>query len=131
MQFSQKLHIKYIRVFAICKTASYAMKRNFTRLGALRLGEVIGQAIEAQGWTQLELVGKLAQLGHISSEWAISRLVGGKNDKPDAMLVLTIADMEFVKNPSTGEPYSFRELMLIACEAIDPITGELLPNHKN
>lgn len=103
------------------------MNRNFTRIGVIRLGELVRQSIEAQGWTQQELVSRLAEMGHISSDWAVSRFLGGKNDKPDAMLVLTIADMEIVKKPS-GEPYSFRELMLIACEAIDPATGQPFPN---
>lgn len=107
------------------------MNRNFTRLGVIRLGSLVRQAIERQGWTQQELVNRLAEMGHISSDWAVSRLTGGRNDKPDTMLVLTIADMEIVKNPSTGKPYSFRELMLIACEAIDPATGELCSNHKS
>lgn len=106
------------------------MKRNFTRLGVLRLGELIRQSVEVQGWTQQELVGRLAEMGHVSSDWAVSRLLGGRNDKPDAMMVLTIADMGFVKKPS-GEPYSFRELMLIACEEIDPTTGEPFTNHRN
>lgn len=107
------------------------MNRNFTRLGVLRLGEVIRRAVEENGWTQQELVVRLGEMGHLSSDWAVSRLLGGRNDKPDAMMVLTIADMGIVKKPGTEEPYTFRELMLIACEAIDPATGQPFPNHKN
>lgn len=105
------------------------MNRNFTRIGVLRLGQLIRESIEAQGWTQQDLMAKMAEMGYIADRSAVSRMLGGKMDKPDGAMVLTIADMGITKKPS-GEPYSFRELMLIACESVDPATGEQISNGR-
>ncbi|WNZ23090.1 hypothetical protein HJG54_09605 [Leptolyngbya sp. NK1-12] len=100
------------------------MGRNFTRLGVINLGNVTRKALEEQGWDQKTFMQKLAEQGHISNEWSISRFLNGKTDKPDGTMIMTLADLEICRNPATGQPYSFRELMLIACEELDPQTGQ-------
>jgi hypothetical protein len=100
------------------------MGRNFTRLGVIHLGDVARKALDDQGWDQKTFIRKLAELGHINTEWNISRFLNGKTDKPDATLLMTLADLEICINPATRKPYSFRELVLIACEEVDPKTGK-------
>lgn len=101
-----------------------AMGRNFTRLGVIHLGDLVRAALDEQGWDQKTLTQKLNERGHITSEWNVSRFLNGKTDKPDGTLILTLAEMEICRNPSTSQPYSVRDLMLIACEEIDPKTGK-------
>lgn len=97
-------------------------RRNITKIGQLNLGKVIDRALAEQGWNQKILLEKVSGRGHVSNKDRISRLINA-SAPVDAALVLVIADLEICKNPSTGMPYSFRDLMLIACEAIDSDTG--------
>jgi hypothetical protein len=100
------------------------MSRNFTRIGVINLGNLTRKALEERGWDQKTFIQKLAEQAHISNEWSISRFLNGKTDKPDGTMIMTLADLEICINPATKTPYSFRELMLIACEEIDPATGK-------
>lgn len=97
---------------------------NFTRLGALKLGQTIRVALEEQEppWKQHTLIERLAQIGHDINTPGVSRLINGQTEKVDAALLLAIADLGIVRNPATGDPFSLRELILIGCEAIDPST---------
>lgn len=97
------------------------MAKNFTRVGALKLGRLVQQAMDEQEppWTQAMFVARLESVGHTVNLSAISRFVNGQSEKPDPALLLSIAELKFVRRP-TGEPYTLEELILVGCEEIDP-----------
>ncbi len=96
---------------------------NFTRLGALKLGQLVQRTLDEQEppWKHSTLIERLGALGHDTNIWGVSRLVNGQTEKIDASLLMAIAQLEIVLNPATGKPFTLQELILIGCEAIDPI----------
>lgn len=93
------------------------MAREYTRRGAIELGNLVKESLDREGWTYLDLIDRLDKLGCNATESTISRLVLGSNQKPDALLLLSIADLKFIKKEN-GDPYSLKELMLVACEEV-------------
>jgi hypothetical protein len=98
----------------------------FTGNGVRLLGKVIREARESRNpkLTLQQLQDWLLKCGVKVSYGTLQGLERPREGyEPSWQLINAIALLAFVKNPATANPFTTTELMLIACEWIDPLTG--------
>jgi hypothetical protein len=99
----------------------------FTHQGCIALGELVRRDRTLRFGSLEKLQQRLAELGVEVSESTLQRLERPQLGKqPSWEVVNAIAWLGFVRNPLTGRSFTTTELMLIACEWIDPQTGKLI-----
>ena len=99
----------------------------FTDYGVRLLGRTIREAREAQQpkLTLLVLLDRLESVGVKTSYGTLQTLEKPKDGyHPDWEIINAIAFLGFIINPASGMPFTANELMLIACEWLDPRTGQ-------
>lgn len=110
------------------------MPRNPNRVtdaGKKKLGALVRKAREANDWTQDELLEKLRDIAKAVSDenaWSrstLSNLENG-NHSPRWNTLADVAALEFIVHPKTGKPLNEAELFWIACERMNPETGEVI-----
>lgn len=96
-----------------------------TEDGKKRLGKFAREAREAMGWSMRDVAAELERLtGFTITSSAISDLENG-NREPQWNTLAKIVALRYIKNPRTESPYEVSDLFKIACEALDPYTGEI------
>lgn len=102
-----------------------------TENGRKKLGAAIKTARKTPkdgkpfGWSQDELIAEIKRVtGFTLSKATISELERG-NSEPKWDTLAILSSTGFLVNPRTGEAFSTSELFKIACEAIDPTTGDI------
>jgi hypothetical protein len=101
----------------------------FTGNGVRLLGRLIREARESQDpkLTIHQLRDWLIQTSVQASYGTLQGLERPREGyEPSWQLINAIARLGFVKNPVTDRPWTTTELMLIACEWIDPRSGKLI-----
>lgn len=94
-----------------------------TKQGRELLGQTILAARKSKGWSIDDLVNHISTAtGHKISKGTISSLERG-NQKPDWDTLAILASTGFIKNPSSGRPYTPSDLFRIASEQISPGSG--------
>lgn len=100
------------------------MAKIWTKRGLEALGEILREARKARGWSQRDLSQFVyQQTGHKVSDRSIGNLENNTGE-PKYNTVALIAAAGFVINPATGRPFTEDDFINIACEVIDPFTGQ-------
>lgn len=100
------------------------MAKIWTKRGLEALGEILREARKARGWSQRDLSQFVyQQTGHKVSDRSIGNLENNTGE-PKYNTVAVIAAAGFVINPATGRPFSEDDFINIACEVLDPFTGQ-------
>ncbi len=95
-----------------------------TEAGKKILGTIAKSAREDMGWSLRDVARELTErTGFKISPGAISDLEGGDRE-PQWNTLAKLVTLGYIKNPRTGDPYQVSDLFKIACEALDPETGE-------
>ncbi len=98
--------------------------------GLDRLGAYLRSTRLEMGMSQDDLLEAIKSVvGTTLSKPALSALERG-NSKPGWDTLSTIAESGLFINPKTGNPWTTSDLFEIACESIDPDTGEELLEHS-
>lgn len=108
------------------------MSHEVTDKGRKALGDLIQQARNEAELSLIEfslLIQKVASGAKISAQ-ALNDIENANIKNISAKSLSVIARTEIVKKPS-GEPYRMDELYLIACELIDPTTGNPRQTEQN
>jgi len=96
----------------------------WTKRGLEALGEILREARKARGWSQRDLSQFVyQQTGHKVSDRSIGNLENNTGE-PKYNTVAVIAAAGFVINPATGRSFSEDDFINIACEVLDPFTGQ-------
>lgn len=100
------------------------MAKIWTKRGLEALGEVLREARKARGWSQRDLSQFVyQQTGHKISDRSIGNLENNTGE-PKYNTVAVLAASGFVINPGTGKPFTEDDFINIACEMLDPFTGQ-------
>lgn len=100
------------------------MAKIWTKHGLKALGAILREARKARGWSQRDLSQFVYErTGHKVSDRSIGNLENNTGE-PKYNTVALIAAAGFVINPSTGKPFTEDDFIDIACEVLDPFTGQ-------
>lgn len=100
------------------------MAKIWTKRGLEALGEILREARKARGWSQRDLSQFVYQrTGHKVSDRSIGNLENNTGE-PKYNTVALIAAAGFVINSATGKPFTEDDFINIACEVLDPFTGQ-------
>lgn len=96
-----------------------------TEQGKKALGKLVKESREAMSWSMQDVAAELFERTKFTiTTSAISDLENGKRD-PQWNTLAKLAALGYIKNPRSQEAYEVGDLFKIACEALDPVTGEV------
>lgn len=90
----------------------------FKKIGLIKLGGLVAEAIADLDWTQLKLGEELVKIGYPVENSKLSRFINGSTASPEAMLIYAIAKLEICRIGSRS--LTHEELLLIGCEVLSP-----------
>ena len=107
------------------------MAKIWTKRGLEALGEILREARKARGWSQRDLSQFVCQkTGYKISDRSIGNLENNTGE-PKYNTVALIAASGFVINPATGMPFTEDDFINIACEVLDPFTGQYCEHYQH